>query len=273
MQFCSYNSYSQMKAYCIQGSVTYVDDLDNLLQGNVLVGDSITGKVIYDLNAVDNNPMAQVADYQYNAAPSGFYLNIGNRVFKTDVNNVNLLYELVNDYNGYDNILFSSYNNVFIPDIPAFSSDNHIAWQLDDTNQVALSNTGMPSHININVWQQSSGLTIEGGSLDSSIFIRAIITTADTCDYLTAVENLVAAKSHIVYPNPFNASTTVKFKSAVNDISLAIYNIYGQKIRTITNISGDRVTINRENLQNGTYYIVFTEQDKTISTSKIIITD
>jgi hypothetical protein len=54
---------------------------------------------------------------------------------KTDLANVDFLVEIVNNYNGFDNYLSHSYNNVPLgPD----TTVDHIAWQLDDPSQGTL---------------------------------------------------------------------------------------------------------------------------------------
>ena len=76
-----------------------------------------------------------------------------------------------------------------------------------------------------------------------------------------------------VYPNPFNSSTTIQFNSTINNGELNIFNLYGQKIKTINNITGNKIKIDRDNLPSGIYFIRLTQDNKTITTDKLIITD
>ncbi|MFA5782535.1 MAG: T9SS type A sorting domain-containing protein [Bacteroidales bacterium] len=275
-QLYCFDSFSQIRTLCIKGAVVYVDDMQNVLSGSVAVGDSVNGKIKYDLSITDNNSLTQVGDYYNTLAPAGIQVNINSRIFQTDSNNVNFLLETVNNYNNNDNIVFRSYNNIFTPDVPALNFETHIAWQLNDTNQTALSSTNIPTFINLNSWQQPFALTIEGSNMDgdTNIFIRALVTNVDTCENLTSIENLFHEKNMVVvYPNPLNSSATIQFNSVINNAELNIYNLYGQKVITINHISGDRIKIYRDHLQSGVYFIHLTQDSKTIVTDKLIITD
>lgn len=76
-----------------------------------------------------------------------------------------------------------------------------------------------------------------------------------------------------VYPNPFNSSATIQFNSTINNAELNVYNLYGQKIKTMNCISGDQMKIERENLNSGIYLYELKQDSKNISTGKLIITD
>lgn len=274
IQLCCTNAFSQMKSFCIRGTITYVDDMNNTLNGVVSVGDSINGTIIYDPAISDNNSLPTVGDYYNTVAPSGIYLNLNGLKFETDTTNIDFLFETVNDHNGTDNIVVRSYNNIFTPAIPAFVSSNHIAWQLDDTTETALTSTDIPAFIDVNNWQQVFGLTIEGGDFDTTLFIRAMVSSADTsCESLTSAEAIVAPERNSIYPNPFTSSATIRFASTVKDAELTLCNLFGQKIKSIPHISGSSTIIYRENLQSGTYFITLSEQEKTVVTTKLIIND
>lgn len=75
-----------------------------------------------------------------------------------------------------------------------------------------------------------------------------------------------------VYPNPFKTSTTILLPSEIKNSNLTIYNIFGQKVKTI-NVSGCKINIDRDDLPGGIYFIRFTKGNKTISIDKLIITD
>ena len=87
------------------------------------------------------------------------------------------------------------------------------------------------------------------------------------------IDELNNQPSISAYPNPFNYSVTICLDKAVNNAELNIYNVYGQKTKTIKNISADKIKINRDNLPNGVYFIRLTQDNKIIATDKLIITD
>ncbi|HLG02730.1 MAG TPA: T9SS type A sorting domain-containing protein [Bacteroidia bacterium] len=276
LQLCCYNSFAQIHTLCIKGVVTYVDDMNNALSGNIAVGDSINGIIKYDLATTDNNTAMEVADYYHSLPPAGIWVTINGQSFLTDSTNVNFLVETVNDYNGNDNIVMHSYNNTIAPPVSGLGYNTMISWQLDDTAETALSNTNIPTFINVSAWQQMFGLTITSSSSmgDTNIFIRAVVTSVDTCEGLmTFVENLPGLEKLTVTPNPFNSSTIIQFNSPVKNGELIIYNVHGQEINTVKNISGNEIKISRDNLPAGIYLIRLAQDGKIISTCKLIVTD
>ena len=50
-----------------------------------------------------------------------------------------------------------------------------------------------------------------------------------------------------------------------------ILNLLEQK--AIKNISGDKIIINIDHLQNGIYFILLTKENKTIASDKMVISD
>ncbi len=75
-----------------------------------------------------------------------------------------------------------------------------------------------------------------------------------------------------IYPNPFFSFTTLQADNKIKDATLTLYNLYGQQIKEIKNISGQTVVLSRDNLASGLYFLRLT-QDKVIATKKLIITD
>ncbi|HTL81179.1 MAG TPA: T9SS type A sorting domain-containing protein [Bacteroidia bacterium] len=74
-----------------------------------------------------------------------------------------------------------------------------------------------------------------------------------------------------IYPNPFNAATTIHFSSSPKNAELKIFNLYGQEVRTIENISTSDIQIERKDLTDGIYFIQLINANKIITTKKIII--
>jgi len=89
------------------------------------------------------------------------------------------------------------------------------------------------------------------------------------------LENIESNNSIIVYPNPFNTSTTLFLNSYINtnndNIILEVYDIFGKKIRHIVFPGGNNsLTINRDNIPTGIYFAKISIRDK-ILTKTIII--
>jgi hypothetical protein len=88
------------------------------------------------------------------------------------------------------------------------------------------------------------------------------------------INRQIDKNSHSVYPNPFSVSTTLQTYQPLKDATLTVYNSLGQIVKEINDVSGQTITLYRDNLQNGIYFIRFTQPDnKVISADKLIITD
>jgi hypothetical protein len=75
------------------------------------------------------------------------------------------------------------------------------------------------------------------------------------------------------YPNPFSSATTFHTDKVLKKAVLAVYNAYGQLVKEINNISGQEITLHRDHLACGLYFIRLTEDNQTISTEKLLIKD
>lgn len=120
-----------------------------------------------------------------------------------------------------------------------------------------------------------------GNNLNSITLLRQRVQTIQSfynsqgynCQFLTSVnENSSYTNPNSVYPNPFSSQTTVKTNKIFKDATLTIYNSIGQQVKKIKNISGQTVTISRDNLRSGLYFLRLTDENKTY-TNKIVITD
>jgi hypothetical protein len=145
------------------GSVDGINDSYNLLQGAVQHGTPISGFYVYDLSMSPSFPASPtVADYWHYQSPYGIWITVGDIQFKTDLNNVRFLIEIINNYEGFqeDHYLIRSYNNLL------FNNDVYIeglSWQLDDYSGAAISNTTLPVFPpELSAWQFNN-LMVSGG--------------------------------------------------------------------------------------------------------------
>lgn len=79
------------------------------------------------------------------------------------------------------------------------------------------------------------------------------------------------ANKTILYPNPFHNNITLETEIVLTDGVLQIYNAAGQKIRSVSNLSGQKILIEREGLPAGTYFYVLAQDNLLISTGKITV--
>lgn len=88
------------------------------------------------------------------------------------------------------------------------------------------------------------------------------------------VENLNLSDGVVtVYPNPFSTQTTLQTDKIFKDAILTVYNSFGQLVKQIKNISGQTITLQRDNLSSGLYFILLTQDSKVITADKLVITE
>jgi hypothetical protein len=93
------------------------------------------------------------------------------------------------------------------------------------------------------------------------------------CPVLNEVNEITEQLSVTVSPNPFSSSTTLQIDKLFKDATLTVYNSLGQQVKQLKNISGQTITLSRDNLPGGLYFIRLTEENKILSANKLIITD
>lgn len=76
-----------------------------------------------------------------------------------------------------------------------------------------------------------------------------------------------------LYPNPFTTVATLRSDIPLKNATLLIYNSYGQVVMQIKNINGQTITLARNNLASGLYFLQLTEKNKTFYKDKLVITD
>lgn len=103
-----------------------------------------------------------------------------------------------------------------------------------------------------------------GGSLFSLFICNSVPTNSNQNEIKT---------NYQLFPNPFISDITVQTNRILTDASLQLYNSYGDQIKQIKNISGQTITLYRDNLPSGLYFIRLTQNNKIILTEKVIITN
>jgi hypothetical protein len=103
---------------------------------------------------------------------------------------------------------------------------------------------------------------IEGGNFrcytDSTPF-NYTSNIALACDFLTSVNSIDKNSNQVkVFPNPFSLQTNLHTDNAFKDATLTIYSSYGQQVKQILNISGQTITLHRDKLPSGLYFIRLT---------------
>jgi|GEM_PF-1847435 len=275
IQLYSNISFAQTRILCIKAVVDYVHDSQALLNGSVTFGDTVYAKMTYDLGTTDNNVSPSIADYvSYNKA-HGFDCTVKGNRFRTDSSAAFFRIETINNFNASDNIAFTSINNRCNRCTHSFEEESLIDWELHDNTQNALSNTNIPTFVDLNSWP-ASALQIHFSNLvgDSAIDIAANIVSIDTCQPASnGIQDLVATENIKLYPNPFHDNTTFYFPFAINNATASIFNACGQQVKSIKNISGKQLHLQRDALSSGMYFIQVSTASQSFAMIRVLIVD
>ena len=76
-----------------------------------------------------------------------------------------------------------------------------------------------------------------------------------------------------VFPNPFSFSTTLQSDNLFHNATLSVYNSQGQQVKQFVIRNSSSFVIRRDNLPSGLYFVRLTEENKTLATGKVIITN
>jgi hypothetical protein len=72
-------------------------------------------------------------------------------------------------------------------------------------------------------------------------------------------------------PNPVATAFNITATSTLQNATFKLYNLQGQLVKEISNLSGNKVTVSRENLASGLYFAQLFENNKLVKASKIIV--
>jgi len=78
----------------------------------------------------------------------------------------------------------------------------------------------------------------------------------------------------VVFPNPFNESTTILFNKNFNgEYDLLVYNIIGAEAKRINKITGNKITINKKEIGKGMFlaYLIHNQTGKRVFIEKLIV--
>ena len=108
-----------------------------------------------------------------------------------------------------------------------------------------------------------------------SLYGTSIYPSSPTyCNIISSVSTHDEMPGSInVFPNPFSIHTTLQTDSYFNDATLRVYNSFGKIVKQIENISGQSITLFRDNLQSGIYYISLSQGGKVIKSEKLVLID
>ena len=100
------------------------------------------------------------------------------------------------------------------------------------------------------------------------------LETSKNCNVSTPTNilNMALKSESLIYPNPTNQFATVEFNNPTKqNCTLTLCDLRGQIVRTINNISTDKVEIERQNLASGLYFFQLRTDSQIIATGKLTI--
>ncbi len=183
------------------------------------------------------------------------------------------------------NGLSTEYGDV---NVPMYNS--HIFLGAGDTIYDSLAVTGSSNGwVHSTITKDLNPWISETGWIDPDSIIVKFTFTSDAIDnfkdgwqidnicikYLIAssIEENESKNTLNIYPNPFSIKTTLQSDKHLKNATLTLYNSLGQQVRQVNNISGQTATLQRDNLPSGLYYLQLTEDNQTIATDKIVISE
>src|SRR5262249_352765 len=128
-----------------------------------------------------------------------------------------------------------------------------------------VSNTANYSPTSINDWRQESVTGIVGLAYKPNVRFKFEFTSGgDNNLYIDDINltglnvgiddaNNASAQAY-AWPNPFSETTEISFNGELNDASLYIYNVFGQRVMSFDHLNGNHFTISRKNLSSGIYF-------------------
>lgn len=135
------------------------------------------------------------------------------------------------------------------------------------------------NHANFSNQQKYIGIKVNaaGGLYFGWIKINQVVNDSMivddfACNYFAiGLESYNTGLDFSIYPNPASSETTVQFNKSVNHAILTVYDISGQLVKQISNISSTSLKLTCDNLSNGIYFIKLTQSGSTHFAAKTMI--
>jgi uncharacterized delta-60 repeat protein len=86
-----------------------------------------------------------------------------------------------------------------------------------------------------------------------------------------SIEDCCKQNEISAYPNPFSTSITIALSKPLNNATLKLYDAYGKLVKQQTNISKQNIIVSRDYLPKGIYLLQLQENNRTITTKKLLI--
>jgi D-alanyl-D-alanine carboxypeptidase len=91
-------------------------------------------------------------------------------------------------------------------------------------------------------------------------------------DCQLSTENPIAAEFKIA-PNPMKSSSEIQFQEIQNDVNFQLFDFFGRKMQEISSFSGQKLSIERQNLPAGFYFFSIDKNGKSIGNGRLELMD
>jgi uncharacterized delta-60 repeat protein len=154
-----------------------------------------------------------------------------------------------------------------------YNSDGSLDNSFDTDGKVLTDITVGDSDYGYSLALQSDGkIVVAGSSYNGTNSDFAVVRYNNTSP--SGIEESVNGQLVTrIYPNPFFSQTTIQTDPLLKNATLTVYNLHGQEVKQIKNLSGQTITLNRDNLPKGLYFIQLTQDNKILSADKLVIND
>lgn len=196
----------------------------------------------------------------------------GKNYFCTTISNagkIDLTYPLYNSINSIPNVFLGKHWNLFCgpPEPP------YIGGACDglDFTQTWLQGKGAI----VDIYIQDSLLGHNGFNIPSSSAYRdtMVVKYLQCYNGISSVNGNAMQNKIIISPNPFSKHTILQSDINLINSTLTLYNVYGQVVKQMKNISGHTINLQREDIGIGIHFLRLTQDDKVIANEKVIIID
>lgn len=172
---------------------------------------------------------------------------------------------------------------------------NFQLWLYEGTNDIEIHfGPNMITNPTINYYGETSAIIgLSDYNLLNAYFLSDIPTNpilVDTLDYLNGTPsdgtiykfsknslgiefNNSTIHTVKIYPNPIQTEAILQTEKNLENAILTIYDSNGKVVKQIANISGKKITLHLDNLPSGLYFSRLTENNKVITSDKLIIKD
>ncbi len=141
------------------------------------------------------------------------------------------------------------------------------AFSTDTTYNVCLTATTAAN--NTCTYCHTIGKNYKGNILRTQGFSLKVLNTQNVASEIASETSVNT--NFIVYPNPTNGQSAIKFNRLVSKVAINIYNSVGQKIIENLDFSGMIYSINLTNQPSGLYTVEVIQEEKNVSKVKIIV--